>query len=374
MMKTDMEPSSNRLVLRDYPIVLWAASTVFVAGAAIFLLNSDLPLIFLLAVILFELPMFLIFPAMTITADRQAQTLTLKYLNPLLKREKVIPFRDLREIEVERGVSSDENGGTSATYRLQAVLRDGTTVPFRSWLSSSRGGKERMARQLNEFIGLRPASEPAFETISTAGDGQVFHIKGETDEALAFEAVDQVSEVQDGDGVRWDLNVRSYSGPAITGWNSLNFRVEDGFLYMVQTMPGMNAALESGALKKLSKVLASRLNPFEQSMRIYGIDPQALPGMDSAAQVDLESRLRQHFMALSSNPTLARQLLNPWTAMPLAAWAEKYPLTQGANNQLVMLISPYGLYLGAMGALDAVRQAELVALGVEIVKSQSTKF
>ena len=62
--------------------------------------------------------------------------------------------------------------------------------------------------------------------------------------------------------------------------------------------------------------------------------------------------------------------------MPLADWAGRYPLKQfqkGSRfSQLVILFSPNGVYLTTLNLLQPDQVNELAALGVALVKSQSS--
>jgi len=75
-------------------------------------------------------------------------------------------------------------------------------------------------------------------------------------------------------------------------------------------------------------------------------------------------------MAYASSSIQAPQVLNPWVGMPLAAWAQKYPLKQGNSNQLAVLFCPQGVYVAMMGLVNPEFLQELTALGVALVKAQ----
>jgi hypothetical protein len=115
----------------------------------------------------------------------------------------------------------------------------------------------------------------------------------------------------------------------------------------------------------------------KKAIAAYGFQADDTPGLNQAAALaPLDPALEPHFMAYTNNPASARHMLNPGAAMPLAAWAGRYPLKQfqmGSNSgQLVMLFGPNGVYLATMNRLLPDQANELAALGVELVKSQSS--
>jgi hypothetical protein len=81
-------------------------------------------------------------------------------------------------------------------------------------------------------------------------------------------------------------------------------------------------------------------------------------------------------MAYTNSPASARQLLNSKTVMQLADWAGRYPLKQfqkgSPKGQLMTLFGPKGVYLATLNLTQPSQAYELVTLGVELVKGQSS--
>jgi len=82
-------------------------------------------------------------------------------------------------------------------------------------------------------------------------------------------------------------------------------------------------------------------------------------------------------MAYTSFPAAAHELLNAKVAALLADWAARYPLNpsqrKAGNGQLMTLFGPTGVYLATLNLLQPSQAHELVAMGVELVKSQRTR-
>lgn len=84
----------------------------------------------------------------------------------------------------------------------------------------------------------------------------------------------------------------------------------------------------------------------------------------------LPAQLQPYFAAFASDPATAGQVLNPWMGMPLAQWANRYPLTQDNSHQLAVLFCPQGVYVATVGLIHPEFLQDLTALGVELVKAQ----
>jgi len=114
---------------------------------------------------------------------------------------------------------------------------------------------------------------------------------------------------------------------------------------------------------------------FKQSIRMYGFDQSFTPGLETAETMeDVDQRLVEHFFIHTSNQNEARRILNPWAVMPLVGWADRYALENRSKkfHQLSVLFSPWGVYLSVLNSLDSSQVDELIALGVELVRSQGT--
>ncbi len=169
------------------------------------------------------------------------------------------------------------------------------------------------------------------------------------------------------DGVRWRMETRALANAPITRWTSPDFKLDNGFIYIVQVIPGQKAS-SGGLLGGLNNML------FKQSISMYGYTAADTPGIETAQPMqNMDPRLEQHFMAFTSNQSAARQILNPWVIMPLLQWAQKYPMQQGQSgygSQLTALYGPNGVTIALLGLSTPDRLQEITALGVELVKSQ----
>ena len=106
-----------------------------------------------------SLAFLLLYPDLTMVADRLSATLRLEYRYLLFYRVRVIAFDDIKTIKVQKS-SSSSNGRSSTNYRIAALLRDGSVVPFR-FAYSSESGETRQAARLQAFIFHKPQVESA---------------------------------------------------------------------------------------------------------------------------------------------------------------------------------------------------------------------
>jgi hypothetical protein len=151
-----------------------------------------------------------------------------------------------------------------------------------------------------------------------------------------------------------------------TRWFSPDFWASGSFLFLAQKVDGQ--ASGGGLMALIGNTL------FRQSISLYGFHPDDTPGIEQARALEpLDATLEPHFMAFTSDPASASQILNAWAVRPLADWARRYPLRQlqsGARfGQLVVLFSPNGVFLGMLNVLQPDQVEELADLGVELVKA-----
>ena len=149
-------------------------------------------------------------------------------------------------------------------------------------------------------------------------------------------------------------------------WFSPDFKTEGVFLLVAQKAEGQAS---QGLLASLGSMI------FKHTLSVFGFQTDDTPGLDQAATLaPLDPALESHFMALTNNPDSARQMLNSGTVMPLANWAQRYPLKQfqkgSGSSQLVVLFGPNGVYLATLNLLQPGQVDELAAMGAELVKSQ----
>jgi hypothetical protein len=106
--------------------------------------------------------LLLIFSVETIiTADKKTRILKLEYRHLYGRDAKIIPFDNLEDILVEYSRSSHMSSNAkyvsvSVAYRLTAILKDGSSLPFHDYYASTYKEKEssykRKAQTLRKFI------------------------------------------------------------------------------------------------------------------------------------------------------------------------------------------------------------------------------
>jgi hypothetical protein len=119
------------------------------------------------AFVVIALWMILFSADLTVIADKSTRTLQLRY-GTLLRSTRSIPFDDIADIQVQKGVYTSSASKTS--YRLVVVLKDGTLVPFRSYFTKDNyqykgdAKNNKVAGDLREFItGTRHSDVPKVE-------------------------------------------------------------------------------------------------------------------------------------------------------------------------------------------------------------------
>ncbi len=153
-METQEKASSQQLVIKSFDFFLvWIAGALFALWGGLSLAFFP-PKILVLQIIdpmtlVSGLVMLLLYPNLTIIADRPTRTLRLEYRYLLFRRTKNIPFDDIAAIRAEYSHHTDSDGHSSSGYRLVADLIDGRTVPFRT---SFGGADPKDATRLQGFI------------------------------------------------------------------------------------------------------------------------------------------------------------------------------------------------------------------------------
>jgi hypothetical protein len=340
-----MQQDDSQLVIRDVPIFQWALGILF-AGVGTLVINEGGPQVFggIFAVI--GVGFLLLNSVLTITADRMTRTLALDYRSALRHTVTQVPFDEIAGINVNRRVGSSKGG---FTYRLTLLRKDGQVIPFRSASSSGWKGKERRAGQLREFLGIQDSNRvPA---------------------GILPAELSRPAEIHETNGVHWriqPMTTASSSAPTGARWHSPDFKTTGMFLFVAQKAEGQPSR---GLLASLGSMF------IRQALSLHGFSPEDTPGLEQAVTLaPLEPALERHFMAYTSSPASAHQLLNSRVAAQLADWAARYPLKQSQGGsgygQLMTLFGPNGVYLTTLNLLRPDQAHELISLGVELVKSQ----
>ena len=353
----------QELKLRDYPFIAWIVGFAGIGwGGYAFI--STLPAFNFNALFAAGVGLlFLIFTyALNVTADKQTGMLTLDYRSIFHHSVKEVPLNQIRSIHVDRSRTRSSKGGTSTTYRVEAILKNGEVVPFRSYHTGNLFKHQKWANELRAFLNLSEGFDETPQGLFQAAKQAGGMVAKSQQEAMTGSN----SQLHRADGVNWQLQSFGMGGAPGTRWFSPDFKTQGSFLFLAQKVAGQSS---TGFLASLGKSL------FKQSIALYGFDTSDTPNLDQAdTYASLSATLDTHFMAYTSNQAEAQQILNPWIQQPLAEWGAKYPLQQfqsGARfSQIVVLFSPNGVYIATLGTLPPDKLDEVTRLGVELVKAQ----
>lgn len=359
----DFNHTDSQVVLKESALgnYLMAGTFLVVAGFVVFVSSgeawffSGIMGIVAIAMILFS-------SSLTVTADRTTQTLTLAYKSIFQQNEKTFHFSEIASLDLAISQRSRTSRGRRrrTNYRVEMTLKDGQVVPFRGYYSGGRTDKQNMVNRLRAVLGHAPVDyslEGSIQNTSAA----VAAAYNQHQQAISGPQ----GQMNETNGVNWMTETRTFGAQPVTRWFSPDFKTPDSFTYLAQTAEGQTV-LGKGLLGGVSNFL------FKQSIGVYGFSPQDTPQLDQAQVIEtLDPRLASHFTGFTSHPQQSRQLLNAWMALPLVQWVEKYPMRQGSSNQLVLMYSPQGTTLAVLGMVSQQKMDDLLALGIEMVKSQT---
>lgn len=352
----------QELKLKDYPIISWILGFAGI-GWGSYAFVTTLPAINFNGLFAAGLGLlFLVFTyALTVTADKQTGMLTLDYRSIFHHSVKEILLSQIQSVRVDSSRTRNR-GRTSTTYRVEAILKNGETVPFRSYHTSNMFKHQKWANELRTFLNLGEALDETPMGLFRAARQVGAQVSQSQQEAMTGSN----AEMRNTNGVNWQLQSFGMGAAPGTRWFSPDFKAQSGFLFLAQKVAGQSS---TGFLASLGATL------FKQSISLYGFDASDAPNIQTAdTYASLSPALDQHFMAFTSNQAEAAQILNPWVQGPLADWGAKYPLQQfqsGARfSQIVVLFSPKGVYIATQGTLAPDKLEELTQLGVELVRSQ----
>jgi hypothetical protein len=285
--------------------------------------------------------------------------LTLTYQSLLRRRINEVPLRDVKAIHLERS-RSHSTRGSSTVYRVVLELADGASLPLRSYSSSGRAGKTRMAERLRVFLGLEAIDD---DTTWGSLNKVTQVVQGEMQRQMDAAAGEQVT-----DGIHWSIQALKWGPSGVTRWFSPDFQTPGGFVFLAQKPEGQNV-LSGGLFEKLGKALTP------QVLQIYGFTAEDTPGLENAgALADLDPRVAAHFSGMASDRGTAMRILNTYATEALADWGRRYPVKQLQRapifQQLVILFSPRGVFVTAFGNIIEEAVDEVRDLGVKLVKAQ----
>lgn len=354
--------SEREILVRDVPVGLWVFGLIFF-GAGILIPSLIGAPIYVGAIFaLIGLVILLLVPAVYVEIDQGRRVLVIRKIGVLQRSEQEIPVHKIASVYVDQRVSNDDDG-TSYTYRVVIGLDDGTEVPLRKSSSSGRKKKVVWADAIREAVGVGGQDESPISLGEAVAMAFTLDPVDGQEESTGISAGEQET-----DGVRWQLETLRWAASdqnsLIYRWQSDSYKTPDYFTYLAQRMEGV------GEQKLLMNLAGKAL--FKQSLRMFGFDHTHTPGLERAELVtEADQRLLDNYLIYSSSPNQVRGLLNPWAVMPLVRWADRYKLERGKGevNQLTVLISPMGVFVSALDELDAAEVDELVGLGVELVRS-----
>jgi hypothetical protein len=347
-----MDTPQSTLTVREYPFGSWLVG-LFLLGFGLYpYYNSHGTALFMLIPAGIGLLILLITAIVVVTADRNSQTVTLRWRGPLRWRNKEIAFGDISAVEVQ-STSGSSRSGTS--YRIAIMLSDGKVVPFHTSYTSGSLSKERKAKQLREFLGVG------------GQDGTPSGMINLVQQAARQNLQEQLGTAPGSDGVRWTVQANSFGSAPITRWFSSDFQCPGMFVFVAQNVAGQKQI--GGLLAGVGTKLA------EAAMQIYGFTGEDTPGLAGAQLLSpVDPRLETSFTVLVSEQAAGQRLLNTYVVQALADWAARYPLQQMPNRpvlqQVAVLFGPRGVYVAAMGTVMPEIVDELKNLGMALVKAQ----
>ncbi len=356
-----MDNQSNQLVLRDHPFVMWAIGISMLGACGYFLLTGPeerlLPLISgILGLLIFGFS-----PIVTVRADRSTGVLSIERRSLLRNSKREIPFSEIQSIQVEHSTSYDSDTGShSNVYRVVIQTSQQEIIPLRSGYSSGLKAKEAKAQKLSTFLGVGMGVPTPYDPRSFISGltGKQFIIAQDAPGGNA--SPEQVT-----DGIHWSQETTEMGGAAVARWFSPDFSWEGNFLFLIQKMQGQS--LPGGLLSMMSKTI------FRASLSLFGFGGDLTPGLEHAeVMAPLDPKIEPFYLAFTSDPIAARRLLNSWAEIALANWAQKHPFQQRNTTQMAVLFSPAGLFVAASGSVSPDDIEELITLGVELAKTQSS--
>jgi hypothetical protein len=351
------DTASDKLTIHEYSLISWIFGGFWIIVGIWLMTKKDGMLTGLICLAFGALLAVVLSPLITMTIDKQRGLFAFSSRWLLFKKSREIPLAQVSSVDIESS-RSHSRGRSSTTYRLAVVTTDGERIPITSVYSSGYSGKVKKANQLNTFLGI--ALQPVKPLSNLIPE-------------IARQALkSQYAYQQDGvtDGINWHVETTTVGAVAITRWVSTSFTFPGQFLYLTQKPQSQKNLMAGGLLAPMSQML------YRQSISMYGFQPEDTPGIETAQTLDsLEPRLDPHYLAFTSDPYGARQLLNPWAVLPLVQWAIQHPIKQiqkPSENpfiQLVVLFSPRGLYIAYMNSPTAERIEAITHLGVDLMRA-----
>jgi hypothetical protein len=133
--------STEKIVLRDYPIWIWFVAALVLAGAGLTAISGENGWgLIVMSLIGF---LFIAFASiLTVTVDYDQGNLNLHYRSLFRLSTKVFPLREVCLVEV---VEDDER---ERMYRMELILQSGEVIPLRYFYSVGKRRKKRRAERI----------------------------------------------------------------------------------------------------------------------------------------------------------------------------------------------------------------------------------
>ncbi len=342
----DSSPS-DRLTITDRPYFLWIFGLVFLGLGLFLLTNQD----GLLGGVIFGgagLAILVFFGGISVCdVDRTTSTVTLKTTSLLGTKKREILIRDVSDVIIEQSHSS--RGGT--TFRVSLVTTSGETFPLRSYYSSGYGSKQKTAERLRSFLGV--TSNAPYRA-----DGTDMRFRSSRDGVT--------------DGVHWKVEIPNAGPSIVTSWFTGDVQFPSLFLLLAQLPEGQKgAATLSGLMGSLFKMM------YPQYLNMFPLESDERPDMNNLSAVDgVDPQLSSRYIIMSNFANGARDVLNPWTVIPLTQWADQHPVHnlqavgRGQFGPLLVLYTGRGLRLGFSSELDQNQVEEIARFGAELARAQ----
>lgn len=349
--------SGNQLKFVNRPIVSWITAGILIISS-IFLITQDTMSVVFGILLAIGLLIILLSPVTTITADRFTRILKRSSWAVLRRKTVEIPFNEITDFEVETHRSYSSKRGHTTSYRLAVVKTNGEKLPLEDMYGSYYDDKARKARALSQFLNLPDWEDKSTNLFQEAMKAQV--------EATAIPALEKEGNTS---GVNWKVSVHTVGGKPVTRWISEDYTCPGNFLLIAQKPANSQSFGGGGLLGNLLTMV------YQQILGMYGFLPSDTPGFATASPVPTgDAQFDSNFATLTNDQQFGQSLLNVWTIKPFTGWAAKYPMKSVTTNnqvgQLAVLYSPRGVQASVLVSLPATEFDELIAIGVEAVRSQ----
>ena len=325
--------SSDRLVIRDYPILMWVIGAGFMA-AGLFVAHRPGGLIFgvvaflIGAVLALYLAPSLPSPATKCSAPSPSGSA--RCCAARSRRSRCTTSLRLDSTPTEPTITIANTAALSAScwsrLRQQIILEGAYTRLARLLRPAKEGAKAARVPRLAGFRGDHPGRHRGRAPAGRQPD----------DAAPAGRRVT--------DGVPWRVETITHGKSPVTRWLSPDFKLPGQFLYLTQKPKG-SANTFGGLLGAMSN-LAYRANAGRVRLRAgrharprHGGSPWRHP-IRSSTSIS---------MTLTNDPYTARQLLTPWVVSPLVQWAEQHPMARIQGSQAGPALSIGGALFSAGG-------------------------